>query len=1016
MLRIEMLGGLALTGDDGIPVVTQRRRLALLALVAASREQGMSRDKLIAYLWPESPPESARHSLEQLLYGLRRQLREPLFLDGNPLRLNPTVVWSDVTALEQSAARGALEDAARVYRGPFLDGFFLSGAPEFEHWVDSERRRMAELAASVLEKLALDARARGEPQRAVDWWRKRSALDSLSGRGALGLMRALVEAGDRSAALQHALAHETLLQQELESPPEPDVTAFVAELRAVRPVEGAPAHAARRRVGEQNGASALASLAQQPPPFELAEADASSLAGDEDRTPSRLVMPGPGAGRTPAARTTRLPAASAVLVALVLGVTWIYGMSAGADTSASALDPQRVVVLPFRVTGADSSLAYLREGMVDLLAAELTGEGGLLAVDSRTTLGAWRRLGPAGGDHQVRDEDAFRLARAVGAGQFLVGEVLRTSDAQLVLNGTLLSVPGRKVRARAQVRGRVDSLPALIDRLTAALLIQQAGEGEQHLAALSSTSLPALRAYLDGCSAYRRGHYAAAVAHLTRALELDSTFALGGLALASAAGFSFKLRPGDQAVGDEAWWTEADSAWRRGAEVAWKNQQQLSARDRTYLQAIRGTHYPSGTPALEQLANWERTVQAAPDRADAWYRFGLILLYQGPSVEVRDSRARAATAFRRALAVDSGFVAPLAGLLEVAAFARDTAEVRRLGARYLARDSSGETADYVRWRVATSVNDGAALRSLRARMHALSPESLGRIQWTSQADGIALDDAERALAELLRRAGSRVERARALGQARMLALNRGRPREALRLDDQMLDLQGRAYWNPAFRVVYALYWAGDAGAGGATVRRMEPSAAAALASGRATRAEQPGLLSQLLVSTLWRLRHGDTAAAGRTVELLRSSAPEAARFGGLRRADLHRVNVLEALVAAAASRPDAAALLNRLDSLTLQGCCETPHYANLVVARLREQQGDAAGALRAVRRGRWYFPPEYLSSTLRDEGRLAALTGDREGAMRAYRHFLALWSDPEPEMTSEVERVRAELTRLERQR
>lgn len=995
MLRLEMFGGLVLTGGDGTAVATQRRRLALLALVAVARQRGMSRDKLVAYLWPESAPESARHSLEQLLYGLRRDLGESVFVDGNPLRLNTDAVSSDVDVFEQSLEAGALEDAARAYQGPFLDGFFLSDAPEFERWVDSERRRLAELYGRALQKLAIDARARDDSHRAVEWCRKLAALDPLSSRGALGLIRALAEAGDRSAALQHARVFEQLLQQELETAPEPSVTAFVAALRAAPPVETIQASSALRCLS-----------------FETAGPDANALAGDESAVSPPPVAPASRVGGRRLARTPQLAAALVLMVLLVLGVAWIHRMSTAADHG-GALDPQRVVVLPFRVTGSDSSVAYLREGMVDLLAAGLTGEGGLLAVDSRTTLSAWQRVVSADGNG-VSDADAFELARAVGAGQLLLGEVVRPSNGQLVLSGTIISVSDRKARARTSVSGRVDSLPALVDRLAAVLLTQYAGEGDRHVAMLGTTSLPVLRAYLDGRSAFRRGQYQAATASFTRALELDSTFALGGVALASAAGFSFKLRPGDQAVADEGWWSEADSAWRRGADIAWKNQQRLSTRDRTYLQALRGTRYPSGTPVLEQLANWERTVQAVPDRADAWYRFGLILLYQGPGVEVRESHARAATAFRRALALDSGFVAPLAGLVEIAAFARDTAEVRRAGELYLSRDSAGEISDYIRWRVASGVGDGPALRSLRARMHQLSTESLGRIQWTSQMDGIALEDAEHALAELMRRAGSRVERARALGQSRMLALNRGRLRDALRLDSGVLDLRRVPYWNPALRVAYALYWDADTSAGAVSAREIERSATARLASGSATRTERARLTSHLLMGAQWRLRNGDTAMVARTVTLLRSDArDDSARLGDVRRADLHRADVLEALLAAVTRRPDAAVLLDRLDSLTLRGCCETPHYANLLVARLRERAGDPAGALRAIRRGRWYFPPEYLSTYLREEGRLAALTGDRDGAIRAYRQYLALMSNPDPGMNGQTGRVRSALARLE---
>jgi hypothetical protein len=51
---------------------------------------------------------------------------------------------------------------------------------------------------------------------------------------------------------------------------------------------------------------------------------------------------------------------------------------------------------------------------------------------------------------------------------------------------------------------------------------------------------------------------------------------------------------------------------------------------------------------------------------------------------------------------------------------------------------------------------------------------------------------------------------------------------------------------------------------------------------------------------------------------------------------------------------------------------------------------------------------------LREEGRLAALAGDREGAIRAYRHYLALRSEPEPAVRDQVAAVRGELRRLER--
>ena len=47
----------------------------------------------------------------------------------------------------------------------------------------------------------------------------------------------------------------------------------------------------------------------------------------------------------------------------------------------------------------------------------------------------------------------------------------------------------------------------------------------------------------------------------------------------------------------------------------------------------------------------------------------------------------------------------------------------------------------------------------------------------------------------------------------------------------------------------------------------------------------------------------------------------------------------------------------------------------------------------------WWSFPHYVKY-LREEGRLAALTGDRQGAIRAYRHYLALRGDAEPGATA----------------
>jgi hypothetical protein len=88
--------------------------------------------------------------------------------------------------------------------------------------------------------------------------------------------------------------------------------------------------------------------------------------------------------------------------------------------------------------------------------------------------------------------------------------------------------------------------------------------------------------------------------------------------------------------------------------------------------------------------------------------------------------------------------------------------------------------------------------------------------------------------------------------------------------------------------------------------------------------------------------------------------------------------------------------------------------ANALLATLWERHGDLARALRAARRGSGQLMrrPNYLTSFLREEGRLAALTGDRAGAIRAYQRYLMLRYDPEPSVRPEVDRVRSDLAAL----
>ena len=123
MVTLRLLGGASLDSPDG-PVTGRaalRHRLALLALLAVEHPRPLSRDKVVAYLWPESAAEDARHLLRSSLYILRSALGEDAVLGtGDDLRLNPARLTCDLWEFEAALARNDLEQAVAICRGPFL--------------------------------------------------------------------------------------------------------------------------------------------------------------------------------------------------------------------------------------------------------------------------------------------------------------------------------------------------------------------------------------------------------------------------------------------------------------------------------------------------------------------------------------------------------------------------------------------------------------------------------------------------------------------------------------------------------------------------------------------------------------------------------------------------------------------------------------------------------------------------------------------------------------------------------
>jgi DNA-binding SARP family transcriptional activator len=259
MLRLQTLDGLSLARDQH-GLVQPRMRLALLARLAVAGDRALSRDEMLALLWSERDTDSARHSLDQLLYEMRRALGESPVCGSDALRLDSSVITTDVDEFQSALEQGDLPRAVGLYRGPLLRGFFLPKAPEFERWVESARAALQHRYHHALERLVLETLDAGEPGAAVQYASQWATADPLSTRAILLTMRALASSGDRAEALRWARQHERIVKAELESDVDQEILAYAEELRsASTTTRGSAATTARQVLTTPSSASEIPS-------------------------------------------------------------------------------------------------------------------------------------------------------------------------------------------------------------------------------------------------------------------------------------------------------------------------------------------------------------------------------------------------------------------------------------------------------------------------------------------------------------------------------------------------------------------------------------------------------------------------------------------------------------------------------------------------------------------------------------------------------------------------------------
>jgi len=689
-------------------------------------------------------------------------------------------------------------------------------------------------------------------------------------------------------------------------------------------------------------------------------------------------------------------AAAAVIVAAVL---WMLVL--GDRGPAVAAAPDLVAVLPWTVRGESADLDYLEQGLVDLLSMSLNELPGIRAVDPYALVKFVERSCEDSAD----PECGATAAQRFGAGRFLIGTVVPAGGETFQLAASIYDSEGEEL-SRATVLADVREPLAAVEevgrRIAAELLgsdemAVDAGSELPAMAARTTSSLPALKAYLEGEAHFRAVRYTDAIRVLREAVAADSNFALAWYRLAVTATLNRNGLLADSATG---------KALERMAFLPGRYQALLQGFD----------YFRVGKADLAEF-EFRNLLAIHANDPEAWYLLGMTQYHYNL---LRGLPSGGYDALERALELDPGFAPALFRYRNAALYNGRIEEFDSLTRRYVEQFAQAEGNAPVSSAIADlrlvsllQAHDDSTRERWFADLEDASDRDVARIAWRltrlSWPDGVEdAARAARALTDPARRAP-----ARAAGHSMLsgLAIREGRWRDA------NLELDALATVDPIRAVLdrgqlaASLLFLPLPAAELSEIREEVASIGTGSRDTRTSRVARPYPGSAIVAARLRRLavlstRLGEYEKAREyAAQLADAPAPEEHGLGTIPddvqlilRADL--LNQQGDLPAARAA----------LDSTLFEARWDVAQPAHLSWAMfLRAEVLFQLGELAEAKQ--WYglystsdlSHSRFLGPSLYRLGQIHEAMGEPQQARERYDQFVALWATADPELQPWVE-------------
>lgn len=223
VLKMSLMGQLQLSLDERpLTELVSGKGQALLCYLAVDG-RSHTRQTLAGLLWGELPEEDARRNLRGVLMKLRELFHPHLHITHQTIAFNhQSLHWLDVTTFRAQThyrpgslpTPAQLREAVALYRGEFLEDFYVRQAPLFEEWVVRLRRELHGTALQACRQLMIVYSQQGEDNLGMEYARRLLEIDPLYEEGHRQMMWLLAQSGNRSSALgQYELCRELLLTE-----------------------------------------------------------------------------------------------------------------------------------------------------------------------------------------------------------------------------------------------------------------------------------------------------------------------------------------------------------------------------------------------------------------------------------------------------------------------------------------------------------------------------------------------------------------------------------------------------------------------------------------------------------------------------------------------------------------------------------------------------------------------------------------------------------------------------------